>query len=76
MPRKSHRRRRRKEKKDKPQELMGYNHLLNLEQQDELRQESNRRHIEKALEGRRAPGREIILEKLKQKAGRFNVEDR
>lgn len=68
MPRKSHRRRRRK-MADKLQTPAGYNHLRALEKQEELRQESNRQHINKALEGRRAPGKEIIVENLRRKYG-------
>lgn len=69
MPRKSHRRRWKKEV-DKLQVPTGYNHLLALEYQEELRQESNRQHIEKALEGRRVPGEKEIIERLKQKWGK------
>lgn len=67
MPRKSHRRRRLKLKEDKS--LPDYNAALALEHQEELRQESNRQHINKALEGRRAPKPEIIIENLRRKYG-------
>ena len=74
MPRKSHRRRRRK-MTDKLQVPTGYNHLRALEKQEELRQESNRQHINKALEGRRVPAEKEIIEKLRRKHETRNCEN-
>ena len=68
MPRKSHRRRWRK-KQDKPELKLTNDRLLALERQEELRQESNRQHINKALEGRRAPAEEMVIEELRRKYG-------
>ncbi len=66
MPRKSHRRRWRK-KQDKPQMKITTSYSKELEHQEELRQESNRQHINKALEGRRTTGEKEIIERLKRK---------
>lgn len=70
MPRKSHRRRRRDrleppaqkrtscQKTSRPQEE---------EEQDQLRQESLRQHINKALTGRRTPPAEQIIKEQREK---------
>lgn len=69
MPRKSHRRRWRK-KQDKPKIKTTTSHSKALEKQEELRQKSNYQHINKALEGRRCPAEEIIIERLRKNGKR------
>lgn len=64
MPRKSHRRRRKK-----AGQAIGppTRAEIALEEQDRLRQESLRRHLDRALQGRRRPPDEFITERLKRK---------
>lgn len=65
MPRKSHRRRRQNRSSPPPQ---GWTSRPQAEEeQDQLRQESLRQHINKALAGRRTPPAEQIIKEQREK---------
>lgn len=72
MPRKSHRRRR---KKTGQAIRLPTRAEIALEEQDRLRQERLRRHLDRALQGRRRPPEEFIIERLKQKNETRNCND-
>lgn len=66
MPRKSHRRRRKKAGQAVMQKLT-IREVEALQEEDQLRQESLRRHIDKALCGKRRPPESQIIENLKER---------
>ena len=63
MPRKSHRRRR---KKTGQAIRLPTRAEIALEEQDRLRQESLRRHLNRVLQGGQMPPESYIIERLKQ----------
>lgn len=65
MPRKSHRRRRQNRSSPPPQSWTSRPQAE--EEQDQLRQESLRQHINKALAGRRMPPVERIIKEQREK---------
>ncbi len=74
MPRKSHRRRRRDRQSTPAQRRTSHTQTQRRtsrpqaeEDQDQLRQESLRQHINKALTGRRTPPAEQIIKEQKEK---------
>lgn len=66
MPRKSHRRRRR-DRRRSPQKQSWTSRPTAEEEQDQLRQEALRQHINKVLTGRRTPPVEQIIKEQKTK---------
>lgn len=66
MPRKSHRRRRR-DRRGPPPEQSWTSRTQAEEEQDQLRQEALRVHVEKALAGRRTPPINRIIEEQRKK---------
>ncbi len=66
MPRKSHRRRRRDRRGPSPEQSRTSRPQAE-EEQDQLRQEALRIRVEKALEGRRTPPEDLIIEKQRKK---------
>ena len=67
MPRKSHRRRRKKAGQAIMKKLT-IREVEALQEQDCLKQESLRRHLDKALSGKRRPPERQIIEKLKARS--------
>lgn len=72
MPRKSHRRRR---KKAGQAIRLPTREEIALEEQDRLQQESLRWHLDRVLQGRRRPPEKFIIERLKQKNETRNRND-